>query len=118
MVLFDQLHKPCGAEELAFAVRGLRDSVRMKHKNVSRIERNSPFVVSAFFENAQRKTRDLDLAAASFLVKQWLRLPGVCHSKLLPALTSNGELRSILETFLCFIRAESRRPRTAKASSS
>src|SRR5260370_28449624 len=91
MVLFDQLHKPCGAEELAFAVRGLRDSVRMKHKNVSRIERNSPFVVGDFFKNAQRETRQLDLAAASFLVKQRLRLPGVCHSKLLPAFLPGGK---------------------------
>src|SRR5712664_4340536 len=56
MVLFDQLHKPCGAEELALAVHGLRDSVRMKHKNVSRIERNSPFVVSDFFED-RKSTR-------------------------------------------------------------
>src|SRR5260370_7319532 len=56
MVLFDQLHKPCGAEELAFAVRGLPDSVPMKHKNVSTINPNPPSLLGTFFNNAPHAT--------------------------------------------------------------
>src|SRR6267154_6445235 len=68
VVLFDQLHNPRGAEELAFAVHGLRDSVRMEYKNISGLQRDRPFVVSHFLKNAQRKSCQFNLAAASFFV--------------------------------------------------
>src|SRR5437016_13522390 len=85
MVLFNQLHKPCGAEELAFAVHGLRDSVRVKHKNVSALARHRPLLIGYFLENAQRKACQSDLAATSILIQQRLRLPLVRTTKLVPA---------------------------------
>src|SRR6202165_1999751 len=68
MVLFDQLHKPRRSEELAFAVHGLRDSARVEYENISSLERDGPVVVSSFLENAQRKSRQFNPAAASFFV--------------------------------------------------
>src|SRR6267143_1799447 len=68
VVLFDQLHNPRRAEELAFAVHGLRDSVRVEYKNISGLQRDRPFVVSHFLENAQWKSRQFNLAAASVFV--------------------------------------------------
>jgi len=55
MVLFNQLHQARGSEELAFAVHRLRDSVRVKYENVSRLQRNSPLVIVHFFENSNGK---------------------------------------------------------------
>src|SRR6266436_4685331 len=57
MVLLNQPHKPRSTKELAFTVRGLCDSVRMKYKNISGLQRHSPFFIGHFFENAERKTR-------------------------------------------------------------
>src|SRR5258706_8776239 len=57
------------------------DLIRVKYKNISGLQRNSPFVVGHFFEDAHRKARQFDLAAASLFVKQRLRLPGVCRSE-------------------------------------
>src|SRR6266436_2790767 len=93
MVLLNQLHKPGSTEELAFTVRSLRDSVRMKYKNISGLQCHSPFFIGHFFENAERKTRQFNFAAAPIFVEQGLRLPGVCHSKLLAAFLPGRKTR-------------------------
>src|SRR5712692_8320982 len=68
MVLFDQLHNSRRAEELAFAVHGFRDSVRVEYKNISGLQRDGPFLVSHFLENSQWKSRQFNLPAASVFV--------------------------------------------------
>src|SRR5260370_25686739 len=68
VMLLDQRSQPRGAEKLAFAVRRLRDSVRMKDKNVSRLEPNPPFVIGHFLEYPPRKARQFHLAAPATLV--------------------------------------------------
>ena len=82
MLFFDGLAQALGAEELAFAIGRLRDAVGMKHQNIARGERNSPFLVRNLFKNAERKTGELDLAAAPLFVQKRLRLTGIRHAQL------------------------------------
>src|SRR5215469_12013923 len=56
MVLFNQLLEPADTEELTLAIGGFGDAVRMKHQNVSRFKRDTPFVVAYIFINSQWKT--------------------------------------------------------------
>src|ERR1051325_1500734 len=63
----------------------------MKYQNVARIQSYSPFVVGHVFENAQWKSSQFDFAAAIVLVKQRLRLAGVCDAQFLPAFLPRRE---------------------------
>ena len=65
----------------------------MKYKNISSFQRHSPFFIVHFFEDAQRKTCQFNFAAPPILVKERLRLPGVCHSKLLAAFLPGRKAR-------------------------
>src|SRR5258708_19628390 len=64
---FDELAQALGAEELAFAVHGFRDAVRMEDNNVTGLESDTPLVVAGFFKNAEGKSGQFNFAAAAKL---------------------------------------------------
>src|SRR5262245_66526618 len=88
---FDEFSQAFGAKELAFVAHGFGDAIRMKNHNVTGIERDAPFVVAGFFENAEREPREFDLAASAVLIEKRLRLAGIGHAKFMAALLPGGE---------------------------
>src|SRR5580700_7017467 len=93
MLLLDEQAQLLGSEKLPLTVTGLRDPVRMKNQNITRVQRHAPLVVADFLKNSEWKSRERNLVAPPVLIEQRLRLPRVRHAQLASAPLPRGETR-------------------------
>src|SRR5262245_11002502 len=66
----------------------------MENHNVAWFKRDAPFVVACFLKNAERKSSQLDFAAAPILIEQRLRLPGIGNTEFAAAFLPRRKARS------------------------
>src|SRR5205823_5494411 len=79
-VFLDGGSQPRYAVKPSFRIRGLGQTVGMKHEDISWIQNHRPFVENYIVVQSDRKSFQLQLLAATRLQKERLSLAGIRHT--------------------------------------